>query len=292
MTLRHLKIYIAVCKYGSITTAADRIFLAQPTVSLAIKELEEHYGIKFFDRISRKLYITEIGKNFLDYAIHIVTLFDEMERGIKDWDSIGRLRMGASITIGTYYLPKYISDFQQMNPNVSINVKIDNSESIEQKIIENELDFALIEGTVHNPSIESIEYMRDKLILVCGKKHPLLRCQPLKLDHIKKCDFILREQGSGTRELFDSKMLIHGIAINPVWESVSTQAIVEAVAAGLGISVLPYRLVETDLKNNRIERLVINELQLERHFYIIYHKNKFLTTSARQFIELCKKDKY
>lgn len=288
MTLRHLKIFIAVCRYKSITVAADKLFLAQPTVSLAVRELEDHYGVKLFDRISRKLYITEPGKQFLTYAIHIVSLFEEMENGVQNWNFSGTLRVGASITIGTYLLPEYVSLFYQSHPRVKVHAVIDNSREIEQRVMDNEIDFALIEGIVHNPDIKSHQFMDDEMVLICGNRHELLAFHPLNVEQIKNYDFILREKGSGTRELFDSTMLIHDISIKPVWESISTQAIIKAVAAGHGLSVLPYRLVKADLDNNSVKQISIEGIHFKREFYIIYHKNKFLSQSAEEFIQLCK----
>lgn len=289
MTLRHLSIFIVVCRYKSITAAADKLFLAQPTVSLAIKELEQHYNIKLFDRINRKLYLTEPGEQFLNYATHIVSLFEEMESGIKDWESSGPITIGASITIGTYLLPEYVTLFHQSRPHVKVYAVVNSSNEIEKRIMENEIDFALIEGTVHNSNIVSHRFMEDEMVLICGNHHELLTSDSLTLEQIQTYDFILREKGSGTRELFDSVMLVHNISIKPVWESVSTQAIIKAVAAGHGLSVLPYRLVQSDLDHHNIRQLKLkDDLQFKRTFYIIYHKNKFLTASAKEFIELCK----
>jgi DNA-binding transcriptional LysR family regulator len=286
MTLRHFKIFVSVCEYKSITVAAEKLFLAQPTVSLAIKEMEGYYGVKLFDRISRKLYLTEVGKQFLDYTTHIVSLYDEMEKGIKDWDSFDILRIGASITIGTYLLPKYVSECYITHPKIKIQVLIDNSAEIEKQVMENRVDFALIEGEIHNSQIISKKFMKDELILICGMNHPLAETEKIDLDQLGKYDFILREKGSGTRELFDSTMLINEIVIKPVWESVSTQAIIQAVTAGLGLSVLSYRMVESDLEMKHVKQIGINNVKFLRNFFIIYHKNKFLTNSAKEFMDL------
>lgn len=286
MTLRHLKIFNAVCEYKSITLAAEKLYLAQPTVSLAIKELEEYYGVKLFDRISRKLYITEVGKQFLNYTTHIVSLFDEMEKEIKNRDSFDILRIGASITIGTYLLPKYVEQCYKTHPNMKIQVLIDNSAEIEKQVQGNRVDFALIEGEIHNPKIISKKFMKDELILICGMNHPLAKTEKIDMEQLGKYDFILREKGSGTRELFDSTMLVNNIIIKPVWESVSTQAIIQAVTAGLGISVLPYRMIESDLESKLVKQIKINNVNFSRNFFIIYHQNKFLTKSAKEFINL------
>ncbi len=288
MTLRHLSIFIAVCKYKSVTAAADKLYLAQPTVSLAIKELEEHYHIKLFDRISRKLYLTEPGQQFLEYATHLVYLFDEMENNIKGWEASSPVKIGASITIGTYLLPEYITLFRQKRPDVKVYATIENSAEIEKRILNNEIDFALIEGTVHNGNILSCPFMEDELALICGNHHKLAGCEPLDAEQMRDYDFILREKGSGTRELFDSTMLVHGISIKPSWESISTEAIIKAVEAGHGLSVLSCKLVKPYLDNHTIKQLTLNGIRFKRTFYLIYHKNKFLTSSALELIELCK----
>ncbi|MHB8128118.1 MAG: LysR family transcriptional regulator, partial [Mobilitalea sp.] len=260
MTLRHMQIYITVCKFGNVTAAANNLFLAQPSVSLAIRELEEYYGVKLFDRISRKLYITETGKQVLNYATHIISLFDKMEQEIKNWDSIGTLRVGSSITIGYYLLPQYVKQFKKKYPQMKVQVIIDNSTEIEKRVISNEIDFGLIEGVVHSPHIMYEKFMDDELVLICGNNHPLANQDPIDVSVLQEYDFILREKGSGGRELFDSMMLIHNIKIEPLWESVSTQTIIRAVSECLGLSVLPFLLAKQDIENGNIQRIVVKDV--------------------------------
>lgn len=287
MTLRHLKIFVTVCECNSVTGAAEKLYIAQPSVSLAISELEGYYGVKLFDRISRRLSITEIGKQFLSYATHIVSLFDEMEKGIKNWDTIGTLRVGASITIGNYLLPSYVQNFQKQHSQIKVYAVIDNSETIEKHILNNNIDLALIEGNVHNSQINQHKFMDDELILICGKNHSLSEKKTVNIHELKEQNFILRGKGSAGREVFESILRLHNIEIEPTWESTSTQAIIKAVRAGLGISVLPYLLVKEHLSDRNILQVKINDISLIRQFSVIYHKNKFLTNSAKEFIRLC-----
>ncbi len=287
MTLRHLKIFVTVCECKGITAAAEKLFLAQPSVSLAIKELEDYYGTKFFDRMSKKIYLNERGEQFLNYAIHIVSLFDKMENECKNWDSIGILRVGSSITIGSYLLPDYVIQFNQQYPNIKVQAIIDNSKEIEKRILTNEIDFGMIEGITHYPHIKCEKFMEDKLILVCGKNHPLADKIMVDINILPEYDLILREKGSGGRELFDSIMLIHNIKIKPVWESVSNRAVIQAVSAGLGLAVLPYLLINQELKKGIIHEIRIKDISFKREFYLIYHENKYFTKSARYFLKLC-----
>lgn len=287
MTLRHIKIFVTVCECGSVTEAANKLFIAQPTVSLVIKELEEYYGVKLFDRISRKLYITDPGKLLLNYATHIVSLFEKIENEIKDSNSYGTLRIGSSITIGNYLIPPLLQLFKNQFPNVNFHVTIDNSREIEELVFKNKIDFGLIEGTVHNPQIKSEKFINDELVLVCGKGHSLFEQVDVDLMEIRDHDFILREKGSGSRELFDSTMLIHGVEIQPVIESVSTQSIIRAVRSGIGITLLPYLLVKTDISEGNLHKINIRGIAFQRNYYIIYHQNKYFTQPAKCFIELC-----
>lgn len=173
MTLRHMKIFVAVCRTGSITAAGKRLFLSQPSVSQAISELEQNYGVKLFDRISRRLHITEAGTQLLQYAEHIVQLFDEMEQGIKNWDSVGKLRIGASITVGSCYLPDIVKQLMRKYPELQISATVDNSDAIEKAVTENGLDVAVIEGAVHNPYLLQKPLLDDRLTFLCSVSHPL-----------------------------------------------------------------------------------------------------------------------
>lgn len=288
MTLRHMQILATVCDCKSATAAAEKLGIAQPAVSLAIKEMEDHYGVRLFDRISHKLLITAEGKELFRYASQILSLFDAAECDIKNWDSFGVVRIGSSITIGTCLMPGYVKQFHAVYPGIKVRVTIDNSAVIEKRVLENQLDFALIEGTVHSDQIVSRQFMEDELVMVCGADSVFSKKNELSAEELPGLPFLLREKGSGTRQLFDSTMLIHDVSIDPIWESTSPQAIIQAVAAGLGISVLSDRLVKTDLEKHRLKQLTLKGIRFQRSFNLIYHKNKFLTKSAKEFIELGK----
>jgi len=288
MTLKHLKIFVTVCETGSATAAGEKLHIAQPSISLAISELEDYYGVQLFDRIAKRLHITEAGKNFLQYATHIVGLFEDMEKEIKNFDTTGIIRIGASVTIGNCLLPGYVTKFKQIHPQMNVRVIIDNSEKIQQYILSSQIDIGLIEGVVHSPYIIEHKFRDDELVMICGNDHPFAYQKNIEISKLQSESFILREAGSAGREIFDSTMTLHGLEIIPVWESTSTQAIVRAVQANLGISVLPYLLVKDSLDRKEISQFQINGIRFQRNFSVIYHKNKFLTESAKDFIALCK----
>lgn len=287
MTLKHLKIFVTVCDCNSVTAAAKKLYLAQPAVSLAIKELEDYYQVKLFDRISKRLYLTETGKRLLRYARHITELFQEMEHEIKNWDAVGELKIGSSITIGTELMPQYVKQFMTLFPHIKVQVFIYSSNLIEEKILHNELDFALIEGVPHSPYLVSQDFSDDHLIIICSPDHPLLLKRDLTFDDLKSEPFLLREKGSGTRDLIDSLLITRGISLNPIWEGTSTRALINAAAKGLGISILPKDLVQREIREGKVAILNLSDIEFRRTFKLIYHQNKYLTPMAQSFIELC-----
>jgi len=289
MTLRHMRIFVAVCENGCNTTkAAETMHMTQPAVSLAIRELEQYYGVTLFDRIGRRLRLTEAGQRFLEYASHICMLFENMEKGMRDWDSFGLLRVGASITIGSQFLPNYVKAFYSRHPGTEVRVLVAPSDELEQKILSSELDFALIEGVPHHPSILSEEYMEDQLAVICPADGRFKNGQILTVAEFKQQKFLLREPGSGTREVFDRAAESAGFRVQPIWEAMSTTALVNAVINGLGIAVLPHRMVTGPLEKGLVTTVRVEGMDFRRRFHMVWHREKYLTGSAKAFIDLCR----
>lgn len=289
MTLRHLKIFLAVCSCGcNVTRAAEKLYLSQPAVSLAIRELEEYYGVRLFERFSRQLKITKAGMHMKEYAVHILALFEEMEGEMREWDSAGVLRVGASITIGSQFMPEYAGKFQQAFPNAELRVRIGPSEGLEKGLLENELDLALIEGTVHSPNLVYEAYMEDELTAVCSADGPFRKGETVSVKTFSEQRFLLREKGSGTREAFDSAASLAGFSVDPVWEATSTAALVNAAEHGLGIAVVPLRMIGQALREGKVVPFSVEGMKLKRQFVIVRHKNKFLSHSAQAFVGICK----
>lgn len=289
MTLRHMMIFRAVCEAGFHSTrAAEALHMTQPAVSLAIKEMERYYGVRLFDRIGRRLQITDAGKRVLQYAIHISDLFVDMETELRDWGTKGTVRVGASITIGSQFLPGYVRAFSGMWPDTEVRVVVEQSDRLEKKLLANELDCALIEGIPHDPSIVSEAYLEDHLSVVCSAEKGWKQGQTITQEEFRAQRFLLREPGSGTREVFDRAVAQAGIRVTPIWEAMSTTALVNAVINDLGISVLPHRMIQPALNRGQIVTVEVEGLAFQRDFYMIHHRDKFLTESVKAFMELCR----
>lgn len=271
-----------------MTGAANRLFTAQPSVSLAIREMEEYYGVKLFDRISKKLFLTEAGHQVLEYARHIIALFDEMEQEVRNPDMSGTLRVGASITVGTFLLPGYVKELTRLYPELRVEARIENSNNIEKCVLSNEIDLGVIEGIAHSRYISSENFHGDRLAFVCPPGHRFAGKQDVKLGDLQSESFILREKGSAGREIFDGLAAAHELDIRIAWQSTSNQAIIHGVAAGFGLSVLPASLAAEGVERGCIAEFTVEGLSMERKFCIIYHKNKFLARGARELIRLFK----
>ena len=249
MTLRHLRIFVTVCETGSMTAAAQILYIAQPAISLAVSEMEEHYKVRLFDRISRRLYLTDSGRQALEYARHIIALFDEMEQGVGGGQAAKELRIGTSITIGSCLLPGYIRALKEHFPTLTVQAAVGNSGTIEQKLLENTIDIGIIEGMVHSPYIHCQTFPGDRLVFICSPSHPFAGRTLESAEELAGQELILREQGSAGREVLDGILAAGEISVKPLWESVSNEAVLEGVKAGLGLSLLPYYLVRDSLES-------------------------------------------
>ena len=286
MTIRNLEIFIKVADLGNMTSAARSLYIAQPTVSQAISELESHYGIKLFDRLAKRLYITESGKQLLSYARHIIALDEEMELAMKDPEKSGMLKVGASLTIGAELMPKLASGFQEKHRELRIHAVVRNTADIENLILSNDIDFALVEGIIHSKNIIAEPFMDDELALVCGKSHALCGIRSVTLEELLRYDFVVREQGSGTRELFESAMISKNAAWNISWECSGSDSIKSAAAGGLGIGVISRLLVEREIEVGELVVLNVPGLDLKRKFSIAYHRNKYITDTMKEFFSM------
>lgn len=287
MTIRHMRIFITVYQEMNITKAAELLHMTQPAVTRSIKELENYYGLRLFERINHRLYRTRSGDELYARALHIIESFDDLEKGLRNWDYFGVFRVGASITLGTSFLPGVIREFQFMYPHLKIHASISNASNIRQGILDNTLDVALVEGAISSEYIctEFLAQSRLRLILPAG--HPLLQKQEPLLKDILEYPLLLRENGSAGRAFLDHVFAAHGLTTEPAWESASTQALIQAVAAGIGISILPEPLVKASVKDGVVTALDLKDEAFVRENYIAWHQQKYLSHTAKEFMELC-----
>lgn len=285
MTLRHLKIFVTVADCNSITGAANKLYLAQPAVSLAIRELEQHYGVRLFERLSHRISITPDGRRMYAYASHILDTMGQLEKDMHNPDGLGLLRVGCSITIGTRLLPALVSRYRAENPGMQLEAQIFSSELIEQLLLQGRIDLGLIEGRCTSDELESHSFMRDRLAVVCAPNNGFADQKVITPLQLFSSPLLLRERGSGTRELLEAAAVVRGYTLCPLWESTSTQALIAGVAEGHGLSVLPYLLVKQLLDSGNLCELTVEGMTLERELLLLRHKNKFVTPGMKAFAD-------
>lgn len=289
MTLRHIHIFRVLCEYQYNTTkAAQALHMTQPAVSLAVKEMEQHYNVVLFDRIGRRLVITQAGMRLAEYCNSIENLFENMEAELSHWDKQCTIRTGCTLTIGSLLLPKQIKAFKKLYPDIDITGLCAPAYVLEKKILNNELDIAFSEGLIVNPLIETEVYMTDRLVVFASRESGYTPWQEISLQQFTASPVILREKESGTRKTFDRACEKLGFSVTPVWESMNTSGVISAVANGMGLGVLSYLLVEKLIKEGELIPLTLTGLDLSRNFYIIHHRDKQLTPAIKNFIAMLK----
>lgn len=288
MTIRLLKIFIMVYQLRSITKASQRLHMVQPSVSVAIKELEDYYGVKLFERVSRRMDPTVQADALYEYAMHLMEVYDEMENDLKHHAHTGRLRIGTTITLGQVFLPGLMTAFKHKYPDLSIQARIQNTQMIEEAILTNQIDLALVEGKLTNPSsIATYPFFEDELVAVCHPGHPLAKVSSCTLAQLANYAFLFRENGSSVREQVDHLLYSHDLHIEPILESVSTQALLQALYQNLGITILPEAFVRADIQAGRLCRIHLKGIHLKRQTQIIHHQNKYLSPLLQEVIAYC-----
>lgn len=279
MTIRHLKIFTVVVEKGTMSAAAESLFITQPSISQAIRELEEHYETLLFERLSKKLHITEAGKLLYRYAKQVIFQFDLMEENMSKKTQRQKLRLGATLTIGSSILSPLVRDFRAKMPDTKLYSYVGNTHDIEEKILDMELDVGIIEGQVKNHDLITIPLVKDCLVLACSKEHPFSKEKLLSVSQLQGQEFVIREKGSGTRELFEKYLHKHKVTIQVVFEENSPDAIRRAALINNCLTVISPRLLENEIQNKEVSVFTEAANEWNRYFSFVYHKDKFLTPS-------------
>ena len=209
MTLRHMRILVAVFQQGSVTKAAQALHLAQPSVSLALRELEDYYGVALFTRTGRQLLPTVCGQSFYDYAVHVVSLVDEMETQMRNWDTLGTVRIGSTITIGTHLLPGLVRQLQTEFPDLKIEVKVCRASQVEQLILDNDIDLGLMEMQPEHPKLYAEPFLHDELQAIVPPQHALAARENVTFAELAGYPFLMREPGSAGRKIVEACLALN-----------------------------------------------------------------------------------
>ncbi|RRN72875.1 LysR family transcriptional regulator [Peribacillus simplex] len=266
-----LKVFVTVIEQKNFSKAGDILNLSQPGVSLHIKNLENELGTKLIYRSPKQVQITEPGKILYRHAKQMLDHYETAIREINEFNNVvsGTMKIGASFTIGEYYLPKVLAEFAAQYPMVDIQIIISNSNEVIQGIRSNKLDIGLIEGETDYKDIDVRPFMNDEMIVVVPPVHPLSQMDIIEGTLLQNQTWVLREQGSGTRTYSDKLLSSLELNIKKTFIFTSIQGVKEAVMAGLGIALLSRLTVQKELKSNELKTFHLKNEPIIRPFSIV-----------------------
>lgn len=289
ITLRQLEIFEKVAKSGNVTKASTQLLLSQSAVSMAIAELERLAGAHLFERQGRRLILNDRGRQILPEARNVLVKVRMMEQFLEEstGQPRGTLNVGASTTIGNYLLPAIIGEFSRRYPNAKALLNVGNAQKIEAAVKDGDLDFGIIEGIPHIRSLTATPWRRDELVVVVGKAHPWAKAKKASLRMLRDALWIIREMGSGTREIFEAAMQKKRTGFTIFLELGHTEAIKNAVEAGLGVGCLSRMAVQRALEHGWLIEIA-NPLNLKRTLFILTRRSEHQTTLLQSFLSLLK----
>jgi DNA-binding transcriptional LysR family regulator len=289
MADRRLQVFHAVAKQLSFTKAAEVLFMTQPAVTFQIKQLEEHFNTRLFDRGHGRIALTPAGELVLAYAERILNLSSEMDVRLAEMTGEvgGSLLVGASTTIAEFLLPRILGEFKSAHPDVRPRLVVGNSEAIEIRVAEHTIDIGFIESPSHQPNLETESCCVDELQVICSPKFPLAKFKELTPQNLVDHPYVSREPGSGTREFTDEYLRKAGIAsdqMKMVMEMGSPIAVNGVVETGLGFAIASVSSVR---KAQRLGDLVAIPLKprLTRSLSMVYPKEKFRSRLVTAFVD-------
>lgn len=273
MTIRHLTVFVAVAEQGSMSAAAKHLYISQPTVSQAIRELENHYNGLLFERLGKKLYLTDRGKLLLPHAREMIRQFQQLEELMLNQGQSSTLKLGSTITVGTCLTPFLIPRLQKNCPEIRVHSYVSNTKDIEQKLLRSELDVGIVEGEILSPDLTVLPIIDDCLVLAVGKDHPFYGKKRIQVQDLVGEPFAMREQGSGTRQLFEEYAAKHHIFVQTVWEANSPRALLNAVLYDRVLAVMSLRLMPHEIRHGKIRVFYNQNGEWNRKFKLVSFKN-------------------
>ncbi|WP_281298918.1 LysR family transcriptional regulator [Flavobacterium limnophilum] len=274
-----LKVFFTVANRLSFTKAAKELFITQPAISKHIHELEEQYKIKFFERNGSKISLTNAGELLLKHTKNIFEVYREIDFDMSALinQQRGLLRLGASTTISQYIIPPLLARFHQKLQEIKVNLLNGNTEQIEKALLNKEIEIGIVEGQSKNQSIKYTEFLKDELVLVCNSKNPLISKEQVNQEDLKSMRFVMREQGSGTLEVIEYALKPFEINLSQLTIEMqlgSTESIKSYLMNSDCVAFISIHAIEKELKNNELVILDIDNLVIERFFYIITLQGK------------------
>ncbi|WP_122518021.1 LysR family transcriptional regulator [Pseudomonas viridiflava] len=289
LNLRQLQTFCAVTQHGSTVGAGLAVSLSQSATSAALNELESALSTRLFDRVGKRLVLNDNGHALLPQARQILESAQQIEDSflLPDAGLNTRLRIGCSSTIANYVLPQIVAALRTSAPSLRVDMDIGNSALIARKVAQFEIDMGMIEAPCHLPELIAEPWLVDEMVIVAGRDHPLAVQKQVSLSDLQHAEWLLREPGSGTRGEVEHLLLRHLHDLEDMRQMGSSEAIKRTLAQGIGISCLSRRVVADLLASGELQILNSPLPPLTRRFFLIRHRDKFVSTSLQRFSEQC-----
>lgn len=289
MNLRLLEIFQTVCRTESITKAAESLHMTQPAVSQAIRTLEQDTGLILFDRLSRRIYLTEMGRNYLDKTEPLLALCQDLENSTQGIRQTAVLRVGSCLTIAQFWLTEIQSMYQSVCQN-PVETTVAGARKILSLLENNQIDFGLYEGPAPGTPFVSEVFSSYRLIPVCSDQHPFAGKKVSVEDFLKE-DLLLREPGSALRDVLDSFLRLRGLEAHPTVVSTTSSALVEQCRANLGVCILPDCALTQSFISAGLAAFSVTGMNLTNNNRIVFHQDKIIPPHMNIYLELIRNEK-
>jgi LysR family transcriptional regulator, low CO2-responsive transcriptional regulator len=285
-TLHQLQILEAIAKHGSFTRAAEELELTQPTISQQIKRLTSTIGMPLFEQLGKQIHLTAAGKEVLSASATISERFAQLEVVIDELKGLkqGRINLVASTT-AKYFVPRLLGTFHRKHPDIELNLKITNQEGVLARLANNQDDLYFTGRPPKDLDIELRPILENPLVVVASSNHPLAGKKNISLKQLALEPFIFREAGSGTRLVIEQFLVENRVAVDVIIELSSNEAIKQAIAGELGISILSQHALALEDRDGLLTILNVEGFPIQRHWYVIYPAGKQLSVAAQAFLD-------
>lgn len=284
-TLHQLKVFEATARHGSFTRAAEELYLTQPTVSIQVKQLTKAVGLPLFEQIGKRLYLTQAGQKLLETCQEIFDGLDQFEMAVSDLKGLkqGQLRL-AVITTAKYFVPRLLGPFCQRFPGIDISLKVTNHQQIQERMASNDDDLYIISTPPEQPDLKIYPFLENPLVVLGPQDHPLVGKARSPIAALNGEQFIMREPGSGTRHAVQKLFAEHNVDVKVRLELGSNEAIKQAIAGGLGISVLSLHTIISEGTRGEFAILDVDHFPIDRHWYVAHLAGKQLSVVSQAFL--------
>ena len=288
MNLNQLKIFYTSVKEGNLSAAAELLFITQPAVTKSIQRFQEHYELKFIDYVGRKLVLTDAGQALYKIAENIFEMENYAEESIKDFKERkrGHIRILASESFGDYYLPEVVIPFCKAHPLVQVSMNILPTDLVVENTAGLKCDVGFISYAVRHEKLTVREVLEDELVIITSKRHPLKGKHVLRPNDLEGQSMIMHEEGSAPRRAIDDFLQRHGITIKIPMELTSNRAIKRGVEHGLGMALVSRKVAQEEIEQRRLVALSLADSTMKRKFFLIHHKDKYISESLRRLMDM------